>query len=403
MPVKKYGVNELRKMYLDFFQSKGHLVMKSFSLVPHNDNSLLLINAGMAPLKPYFTGQEIPPCRRVTTCQKCIRTGDIDNVGKTARHGTFFEMLGNFSFGDYFKREAIHWTWEFLTEVVGLDPDRLYPSVYTDDDEAFDIWNREIGVPKERIYRFGKEDNFWEHGSGPCGPCSEVYYDRGEKYGCGKPTCAPGCDCDRYMEVWNDVFTQFDNDGKGNYTELKNKNIDTGMGLERLAVVVQDVDSIFEVDTLRALLDRTAAIAGTAYKADPKKDVSLRVITDHIRSCTFMISDGIMPSNEGRGYVLRRLLRRASRHGRLLGIKGNFLSELAKTVLNPVRTAIPTGRKRVMILRSFPKKRTSSAGHRPGTGNLSGLEEKVKKPRERRSSTVRMFSGCMIPTVSRSI
>jgi len=380
MPVKKYGVNELRKMYLDFFQSKGHLVMKSFSLVPHNDNSLLLINAGMAPLKPYFTGQEIPPCRRVTTCQKCIRTGDIDNVGKTARHGTFFEMLGNFSFGDYFKREAIHWTWEFLTEVVGLDPDRLYPSVYTDDDEAFDIWNREIGVPKERIYRFGKEDNFWEHGSGPCGPCSEVYYDRGEKYGCGKPTCAPGCDCDRYMEVWNDVFTQFDNDGKGNYTELKNKNIDTGMGLERLAVVVQDVDSIFEVDTLRALLDRTAAIAGTAYKADPKKDVSLRVITDHIRSCTFMISDGIMPSNEGRGYVLRRLLRRAARHGRLLGIKGNFLSELAKTVIKSSKDGYPElEEKRVMILKVISEEEDKfSRTIDQGLEILSGLEEKVK-------------------------
>ena len=306
MTERKYGVNELRRMYLDFFRSKDHLVMKSFSLVPHNDNSLLLINAGMAPLKPYFTGQEIPPKRRVTTCQKCIRTGDIDNVGKTARHGTFFEMLGNFSFGDYFKREAIHWSWEFLTEVIKLDADRLYPSVYREDDEAFDIWNQEIGIPKERIYRFGKEDNFWEHGSGPCGPCSEIYYDRGEKYGSG-PDDVMGGEGDRYMEVWNNVFTQFDNDGHGHYTELKQKNIDTGMGLERLAVIVQDVNSIFEVDTIRALLDHVAELAGTFYQEDEEKDVSLRVITDHIRSCTFMISDGIMPSNEGRGYVLRRL------------------------------------------------------------------------------------------------
>ena len=354
MVAKKYGVNELRRMYLDFFQSKDHLVMKSFSLVPHNDNSLLLINAGMAPLKPYFTGQEIPPRKRVTTCQKCIRTGDIDNVGKTARHGTFFEMLGNFSFGDYFKREAIHWTWEFLTDVVGLDKDRLYPSVYLDDDEAFDIWNKEIGIPKDRIFRFGKEDNFWEHGSGPCGPCSEVYYDRGEKYGCGKPTCTVGCDCDRYMEVWNDVFTQFDNDGHGNYTELKNKNIDTGMGLERLAVVVQDVDSIFEVDTIRSLLDHVARLAKTEYKADEKKDISLRVITDHVRSCTFMISDGITPSNEGRGYVLRRLLRRAARHGRILGISGAFIGELAKTVIESSKDGYPElEEKKAMILRTI--------------------------------------------------
>jgi len=380
MVTKKYGVNELRQMYLDFFKSKGHLVMKSFSLVPHNDNSLLLINAGMAPLKPYFTGQEIPPCRRVTTCQKCIRTGDIDNVGKTARHGTFFEMLGNFSFGDYFKREALNWTWEFLTKTVGLDPDRLYPSVYKDDDEAFDIWNKEIGVPKERIYRFGKEDNFWEHGSGPCGPCSEVYYDRGEKYGCGKPTCAPGCDCDRYMEVWNDVFTQFNNDGHGNYTELKQKNIDTGMGLERLAVVVQDVDSIFEVDTLRSLLNRVAEMAGTSYRKDEKKDVSLRLITDHIRSCTFMISDGIMPSNEGRGYVLRRLLRRAARHGRLLGIQGKFLGELAKTVIESSRDGYPElEEKREMILKVLNEEEDKfNRTIDQGLSILSDLEEKLK-------------------------
>ncbi|HJA33379.1 MAG TPA: alanine--tRNA ligase [Candidatus Mediterraneibacter merdigallinarum] len=339
--MQPYGVNQLRKMFLEFFESKGHLAMKSFSLVPHNDKSLLLINSGMAPLKPYFTGQEIPPRRRVTTCQKCIRTGDIENVGKTARHGTFFEMLGNFSFGDYFKEEAIQWTWEFLTDVVGLDPDRLYPSVYVDDDEAFEIWNKKIGIPAERIFKFGKEDNFWEHGSGPCGPCSEVYYDRGEKYGCGKPDCTVGCDCDRYMEIWNDVFTQFDNDGEGHYTELEQKNIDTGMGLERLASVVQDVDSIFDVDTIKALRDHVCLLAGKDYGKEYKDDVSIRVITDHIRSVTFMISDGIMPSNEGRGYVLRRLLRRACRHGRLLGIHKGFLPELAETVIEGSKDGYP--------------------------------------------------------------
>lgn len=339
--MQPYGVNQLRKMFLEFFESKGHLALKSFSLVPHNDKSLLLINSGMAPLKPYFTGQEIPPRRRVTTCQKCIRTGDIENVGKTARHGTFFEMLGNFSFGDYFKEEAIQWTWEFLTEVVGLDPDRLYPSVYVDDDEAFEIWNKKIGIPAERIFKFGKEDNFWEHGSGPCGPCSEVYYDRGEKYGCGKPDCTVGCDCDRYMEIWNDVFTQFDNDGNGNYTELEQKNIDTGMGLERLASVVQDVDSIFDVDTIKALRDHVCRLADAEYGKEYNSDVSIRVITDHIRSVTFMISDGIMPSNEGRGYVLRRLLRRACRHGRLLGIEKGFLPELAETVIAGSKDGYP--------------------------------------------------------------
>ena len=328
-------------MFLDFFESKGHLVMKSFSLVPHNDNSLLLINSGMAPLKPYFTGQEIPPRKRVTTCQKCIRTGDIENIGKTDRHGTFFEMLGNFSFGDYFKHEAIAWCWEFLTEVVGLDPDRLYPSVYLDDDEAFDIWNKEIGIPAERIFHFGKEDNFWEHGSGPCGPCSEVYYDRGEKYGCGKPGCTVGCECDRYIEVWNNVFTQFDNDGHGNYTELDQKNIDTGMGLERLAAVVQDVDSIFDVDTIQALRNRVCELAGKTYKENHDWDVSIRIVTDHIRSATFMISDGIMPSNEGRGYVLRRIIRRAARHGRLLGIKGDFLANLSHTVIEGSKDGYP--------------------------------------------------------------
>ena len=339
--VQYRGVNELRRLYLDFFERKGHLKMKSFSLVPHNDNSLLIINSGMAPLKPYFTGQEIPPRRRVTTCQKCIRTGDIENVGKTARHGTFFEMLGNFSFGDYFKTEAIHWSWEFLTEVVGLDANRLYPSIYEDDDEAFDIWNKEIGIAPERIFRFGKEDNFWEHGAGPCGPCSEIYYDRGEKYGCGKPGCTVGCDCDRYMEVWNNVFSQFNNDGHGHYTDLIQKNIDTGMGLERLAVVVQDVDSIFDVDTLQALRNKVCEMAGVKYKEDEKQDVSIRVITDHIRSVTFMVSDGIMPSNEGRGYVLRRLLRRAARHGRLLGIQDKFLSKLCETVIEGSKDGYP--------------------------------------------------------------
>ncbi len=339
--MKPYGVNELRRMFLEFFESKEHLKMKSFSLVPHNDNSLLLINSGMAPLKPYFTGQEIPPRRRVTTCQKCIRTGDLENVGKTARHGTFFEMLGNFSFGDYFKKEAIAWSWEFLTEVVGLDADRLYPSIYENDEEAFEIWNKDIGIAPERIFRFGKEDNFWEHGSGPCGPCSEIYYDRGEKYGCGKPGCTVGCDCDRYMEIWNNVFTQFDNDGKGNYTELQQKNIDTGMGLERLASAVQDVDSIFDVDTVLALRTKVCEIAGVEYKKDYETDVSIRIITDHIRSATFMISDGIMPSNEGRGYVLRRIIRRAARQGRKLGVQRMFLAELSGTVIEGSRDGYP--------------------------------------------------------------
>ena len=339
--LKKYGVNELRKMFLEFFESKEHLAMKSFSLVPHNDKSLLLINSGMAPLKPYFTGAEIPPKRRVTTCQKCIRTGDIENVGKTARHGTFFEMLGNFSFGDYFKREAIAWSWEFLTEVVGLDADRLYPSIYEEDEEAFEIWNKEMGIPAERIFRFGKADNFWEHGAGPCGPCSEIYYDRGEKYGCKSPDCTVGCECDRYMEIWNNVFTQFENDGEGHYTELVQKNIDTGMGLERLASVVQDVDSIFDVDTLCALRNKVCELAHTEYKKDENKDVSIRLITDHIRSATFMISDGIMPTNEGRGYVLRRLIRRAARHGRLLGIDGKFLAELSAVVIEGSKDGYP--------------------------------------------------------------
>jgi len=333
-------------MYLEFFESKGHLRLNSYSLVPKNDKSLLLINSGMAPMKPYFTGQEIPPRRRVTTCQKCIRTGDIENVGKTARHLTFFEMLGNFSFGDYFKHEAIAWSWEFLTEVIGLDKERLYPSIYCEDEEAFEIWTKEVGVPAEKITRFYRDengdcDNFWEHGAGPCGPCSEIYYDRGIQYGCGKPDCKVGCDCDRFMEVWNNVFTQFESDGNGHYEELKQKNIDTGMGLERLAVVIQDVDSVFDIDTMKAIRDKICSLAGVEYEADPKKDVSIRLITDHIRSVTFMTSDGIIPSNVGRGYVLRRLLRRAARHGRLLGIEGLFLAELCKTVIRESKDGYP--------------------------------------------------------------
>ena len=330
---KPYGVNELREMFLSFFESKDHMRLPSFSLIPQNDKSLLLINSGMAPMKPYFKGEVEPPRRRVCTCQKCIRTGDIENIGKTARHGTYFEMLGNFSFGDYFKHEAIAWCWEFLTKTVGLDPDRLYPSIYENDEEAFEIWNKEIGIPAERIFRFGKGDNFWEHGSGPCGPCSEVYYDRGEKYGCGKPGCTVGCDCDRYMEVWNNVFSQFDNDGNGNYTELVQKNIDTGMGLERLAVVCQDVNSLFDVDTVMNITNHVTAITGASYGQSVKTDVSLRVITDHIRASTFMIADGVLPSNEGRGYVLRRLLRRAARHGKLLGVNKPFLFEIVETVI----------------------------------------------------------------------
>ena len=331
-----HGLNELREMFLKFFETKGHLRLPSFSLVPQNDKSILLINAGMTPMKPWFKGEEEPPCRRVCTCQKCIRTGDIDNVGKTARHGTYFEMLGNFSFGDYFKHEAIAWSWEFLTspEWVGLEADRLYPSVYESDDEAFAIWRDEIGIPEDRIFRFGKEDNFWEHGSGPCGPCSEIYYDRGPEYGCGKPGCTVGCDCDRYIEIWNNVFSQFDNDGHNNYTELKQKNIDTGMGLERLAVVCQDVDSLFDVDTVMNITNKVSQLTGAFYGQSQKRDVSLRVITDHIRAATFMICDGILPSNEGRGYVLRRLLRRAARHGKLLGVNEPFLYRIVDTVVH---------------------------------------------------------------------
>ena len=331
-----HGLNELRELFLKFFETKGHLRLPSFSLVPQNDKSVLLINAGMTPMKPWFKGEEEPPCKRVCTCQKCIRTGDIENVGKTARHGTYFEMLGNFSFGDYFKHEAIAWSWEFLTspEWVGLEADRLYPSVYESDDEAWDIWHDEIGIPAEKIFRFGKEDNFWEHGSGPCGPCSEIYYDRGPEYGCGKPGCTVGCDCDRYIEIWNNVFSQFDNDGHNNYTELKQKNIDTGMGLERLACVCQNVDSLFDVDTVMNITHKVSELTGAHYGQSYQRDVSLRVITDHIRSATFMICDGILPSNEGRGYVLRRLLRRAARHGKLLGVNEPFLYQVVDTVVH---------------------------------------------------------------------
>lgn len=384
--MNSYGVNELRRKYLEFFESKDHLRMKSFSLVPHNDNSLLLINAGMAPLKPYFTGQEIPPRNRVTTCQKCVRTGDIDNVGKTARHLTFFEMLGNFSFGDYFKHEAIAWSWEFLTEVIGMNPERLYPSIYSDDDEAFDIWTKEVGVPAEKITRFYRDengdcDNFWEHGAGPCGPCSEIYYDRGLKYGCGKPDCKVGCDCDRFMEVWNNVFTQFESDGHHNYTELKQKNIDTGMGLERLAVVVQDVDSVFDIDTMKAIRDRICELSGKTYQADAKDDVSIRLITDHIRSVTFMASDGITPSNSGRGYVFRRLLRRAARHGRTLGIEGLFLAKLAQTVIDCSKDGYPElAEKQELILKVLTTEEdTFNKTIDQGLKILADMEDKLEK------------------------
>ena len=384
-----YGLNELREMFLRFFESKGHLRLPSFSLIPQNDKSILLINAGMTPMKPWFKGEEEPPRRRVCTCQKCIRTGDIDNVGHTARHGTFFEMLGNFSFGDYFKHEAIAWSWEFLTspEWVGLEPDRLYPSVFAGsettpaDDEAFAIWRDEVGIPAERIFRFGKEDNFWEHGSGPCGPCSEIYYDRGAEYGCGKPGCTVGCDCDRYVEVWNNVFSQFDNDGHGNYTELKQKNIDTGMGLERLACVMQGVGNLFEVDTVQSVLHHVEHIANKTYGEDDKTDISIRVITDHIRSCTFMVSDGILPSNEGRGYVLRRLLRRAARHGRMLGITHPFLVELVETVIQSSETAYPELRehdayiKKVIGTEEANFARTIDAGMNILNNMIDGLEK----------------------------
>ncbi len=384
---KPYGLNELREMFLSFFETKGHLRLPSFSLIPQNDASLLLINSGMAPMKPWFTGEQEPPRRRVCTCQKCIRTGDIENIGKTARHGTYFEMLGNFSFGDYFKHEAIAWSWEFLTspEWVGLDPDRLYPSIYQDDDEAFEIWNKEIGIAPERIFRFGKADNFWEHGSGPCGPCSEIYYDRGEEYGCGKPDCTVGCDCDRYIEVWNNVFSQFDNDGEGHYTELKQKNIDTGMGLERLACVCQNVPSLFDVDTVMNITRKVTEITGASYGQSHATDVSLRVITDHIRSASFMICDGVLPSNEGRGYVLRRLLRRAARHGKLLGVNHPFLYEVCDTVIHENEGHYPELRERqdyiTKVIRveeeNFAK--TIDGGLRIFNEMLSGHKEKGEK------------------------
>ena len=393
--MRTYGVNELRKMFLDFFESKDHLILKSFPLVPQNDNSLLLINAGMAPLKPYFTGQEEPPSKRVATCQKCIRTGDIENVGKTSRHATFLRSW-KFLFGDYFKSESLAWSWEFLTEVIGLDKDRLYPSVYEEDDEAFDIWHKEIGIAKERIYRMGKEDNFWEIGSGPCGPCSEIYYDRGEKYGCGKATCEVGCDCDRFIEIWNNVFTQFYGDGNGNYTELEKKNIDTGMGLERLAVAVQDVESIFDIDTMKAIREKVCEIADVEYLSDSKKDISIRLITDHIRSVTFMASDGIIPSNEGRGYVFRRLLRRAARHGRLLGIKDSFLAKLAITVIEESKDGYPELEEKKDYILKILRLNEEKFGKTIDQG-LSILQicRRIWRVKIRKYCPVRMYLGCM--------
>ncbi len=379
--MKWTGLNELREKYLSFFESKDHLRLKSFPLIPINDNSLLLINSGMAPMKPYFQGTKEPPRKRVTTCQKCIRTPDLENVGKTARHGTYFEMLGNFSFGDYFKKEAIPWAWEFLTKTLEIPAELLWPSVYEEDDEAYALWRDVIGVPEEKIIRMGKADNFWEHGSGPCGPCSEIYFDRGEKYGCGSPDCKPGCDCDRYMEIWNNVFSQFDNDGKGNYTELSQKNIDTGMGLERLACVMQGVDNLFEVDTVRRILDTVCEYCGKKYGDDVKNDISIRIITDHIRSTSFMICDGVMPSNEGRGYVLRRLLRRAARHGRLLGIKGAFLAKLCEIVIQENEGAYPELREKA----DYVKKIISIEEERfdatidTGLGILSGMTSELEK------------------------
>ncbi len=357
-----HGLNELREMFLSYFEGKGHLRLPSFSLIPQNDKSLLLINSGMAPMKPFFKGEAEPPRRRVCTCQKCIRTGDIENVGKDGRHGTYFEMLGNFSFGDYFKKEAIHWSWEFLTQVCGLEAERLYPSIYENDDEAFEIWNKQEGIPAERIYRFGKADNFWEHGSGPCGPCSEIYYDRGEKYGCGKPDCTVGCDCDRYVEIWNNVFSQFDNDGHGNYSDLVQKNIDTGMGLERLAVACQGVDSLFDVDTVMNITRRVTELTGASYGQSHKTDVSLRVITDHIRSAVFMIADGVLPSNEGRGYVLRRLLRRAARHGKLLGVDKPFLFDVVDTVVHENEGHYPYLRERQSFITKVIKSEEETFG-----------------------------------------
>ncbi|MBQ3503968.1 MAG: alanine--tRNA ligase [Oscillospiraceae bacterium] len=386
---KPYGVNELREMFLSYFESKEHLRLPSFSLIPQNDKSLLLINSGMAPMKPYFKGEVEPPRRRVCTCQKCIRTGDIENIGKTARHGTYFEMLGNFSFGDYFKKEAIAWSWEFLTKVVGLSEDRLFPSIYENDEEAFEIWNKEIGVPADHIFRFGKKDNFWEHGSGPCGPCSEIYYDRGEKYGCGKPDCTVGCDCDRYMEVWNNVFSQFDNDGNGNYTELVQKNIDTGMGLERLAVVCQDVNSLFDVDTVMNITNKVTELTGASYGKSYKMDVSLRVITDHIRASTFMIADGVLPSNEGRGYVLRRLLRRAARHGKLLGVNDPFLYKVVETVVHENESHYTYLRERAEYITRIVKIEEESFGKTIDTGMVIFNEKMAAHKAEGKT----VFSG----------
>ena len=389
MAKKAYGVNELREMFLSFFESKNHLRLPSFSLIPQNDQSLLLINSGMAPMKPYFKGEVEPPRRRVCTCQKCIRTGDIENIGKTARHGTYFEMLGNFSFGDYFKEEAIAWSWEFLTKVVGLEEDRLYPSIYENDEQAFEIWNKKIGIAPDRIFRFGKSDNFWEHGSGPCGPCSEIYYDRGEKYGCGSPDCKVGCECDRFMEVWNNVFSQFDNDGHGNYTELVQKNIDTGMGLERLAVVCQDVNSLFDVDTVMKITNHVTAITGASYGQSVKTDVSLRVITDHIRASTFMIADGVQPTNEGRGYVLRRLLRRAARHGKLLGVNKPFLYEVVETVIQENESHYTYLRERAQhIIRVVKNEEENFARTIDG-----GMRIFADKLAEHKNSGAKVFSG----------
>ncbi len=391
MSHKPYGVNELREKFLSFFESKGHLRLPSFSLIPHNDKSLLLINSGMAPMKPYFKGEVEPPRRRVCTCQKCIRTGDIENIGKTARHGTYFEMLGNFSFGDYFKRESLKWSWEFLTspEWVGLEPERMYPTVYEHDDEAWDIWTKEIGVPEERMTRLGKKDNFWEHGAGPCGPCSEIHYDRGEEFGCGKPDCRPGCDCDRFMEVWNNVFSQFDNDGAGNYTELVQKNIDTGMGLERLAVVCQNVNSLFDVDTVMNITNHVTAITGASYGQSAKTDVSLRVITDHIRASTFMIADGVLPSNEGRGYVLRRLLRRAARHGKLLGVNKPFLFEVVETVVRENETHYSYLRERAEYITRIVKIEEENFGRTIDTG-MAIFNEKMA---QHKAAGASVFSG----------
>ena len=378
--MKWTSLNELREKYLSFFESKGHLRLPSYSLVPHNDKSLLLINSGMAPMKKFFTGEEEPPRRRVTTCQKCIRTPDLERVGHTARHGTYFEMLGNFSFGDYFKHEAIAWAWEFLTKWLEIPENLLYPSIFENDEEAFEIWTKEIGVPESHIKRLGKADNFWEHGQGPCGPCSEIYFDRGEKYGCGSPDCGPGCDCDRFMEIWNNVFSQFNNDGNGNYTELAQKNIDTGMGLERLACVMQGVDNLFEVDTVRKILNSVCAVAGKKYGENAKDDISIRVVTDHIRSATFMICDGVIPSNEGRGYVLRRILRRASRHGKLLGINDMFLPPLAEVVIGENIGAYPElSEKREYILRVIANEEERfNATIDAGLSIISGIISDVK-------------------------